>query len=167
MSCVHGKMKHKSFRSYGRRFVEFWHGYFRSTGLHIRDVPIKYYLSAADLVNLQDLCLCTCDDLIEKIFTFECSECRKCFPSEYSLREHTCKYNGKDRTVIKKDRPFECIFCDTSFQTKENLLRHTERHTGDYECKVCNQSLHQFGIKSHNQTKKHLNNVRKMKRKNK
>lgn len=156
--CVHGDKMHARFRGYGKHFVEFWHGYFRSTGRHIRDLPIKNFLSAIDLVNVRDLWSCSCDDLIEKIFAFDCPDCHKYFSTKRTLQNHRCSKKVRTKNT---DEPFECCFCEKSFSNKDKLLRHTIVHTAEHYCDVCQQSLHQYDLERHAKTKKHLNNLSK------
>lgn len=158
MNC--GSVSHSKFKSLDRYFVEFWHEYFRSTGHHVRDLPIKYFLSATDLLHLCDLTSCTCSNLIEKLYppVNKCEVCRKKFASRVLLERHM--YHHK----LKKER-FECVFCMKTFQSKLGQLRHIELHTADYRCEPCNKPCHSFDIERHNATKKHLKNVERFEQK--
>lgn len=164
MFCVHGLKAHSTFKEFGRDFVEFWHDYFQSTGLRVQNLPIKYFMSAADLVNLSDLSMCTCINLVEKLYPkpklpYLCRICRKRFPTKSTWENHKITQHKKPN--------YACVFCNKTSITKVALLRHMELHTREYECKVCNQALNLFNFERHNETGKHQNNIRRLNKKTK
>lgn len=158
-SC--GNVSHRKLKSFGRCFVEFWHEYFLSTGLQVRDLPIKQFMSATDLLSLWDLSSCTCSNLIKNLYssTLSCEYCRKKYTSRTRLNAHI--YHHK----LRKMRRFECPFCLKNFEAKVGLLRHMELHTAEYTCEPCKQALHALDIERHNKTRKHLENVKRFERK--
>lgn len=158
MTCPIGSKMHENLKNYGQDFVEFWHEYFRSTGKHVRDLPIKHFLSAMDLLNVRELWMCKCDDIIEKLYpVLTCADCDRTFSTNKCLKVHKCW------KLEQNYKSFECMLCDKSYSSKKWLQRHLERHTKEYKCEVCNQTLHQIYIGRHETTKKHLNNLKKMK----
>lgn len=156
MKCILGNNMHGRFKSFGRCFIEFWHNYFQSSGVCVRDLPIKHFLSAVDLVNLCDLSTCCCKNLPQKLFPdkkkYWCSHCQKSLPTESALKVHEAKHK------LEKPR-FECVFCMKNSGTKVALLRHMELHTKEYECKICQQPLHWKDFERHKTTNKHLKRV--------
>lgn len=143
---------HTRFKSFGRYFVEFWNEYFQSTGKCVRDLPIKHFLSAVELVNLCDLSQCCCKNLLAKLYKekqFRCQHCEKSFSTEAALRWHRSQHE------LEKPR-FDCVFCPRNFATKVAVLRHMELHTNDYTCEVCQQALHYKDYERHKKTTKHL-----------
>lgn len=163
MTCPLGSKSHGKIKNYGQEFVEFWHEYFRSTGKHVRDLPIKHFLSAMDLMNVRELWMCKCDGLIEKLYPiFFCADCDRTFSTKQYLKVHKC-WNSE-----QSPKAFECMLCNKSYSSKSWLHRHLERHTKEiHKCEVCNQLLHQFDIIRHEATKKHLKNLKKMKTRSK
>lgn len=160
MSCMHSGNLHANLKNLDRDFVEFWYEYFQSSGSHVRDLPIKYYLSAMDLVHLCDLTSCKCRNLLGILYksvTYRCKYCQKTFSSQRELMAHVSKYKSEAKR-------YECVFCVKHFEQKVALLRHMELHTKEYECKICNQALHAFDFERHLLTNKHLRNVRNAKR---
>lgn len=153
MTCPLGSIMHGKIKNCGQDFVEFWYEYFRSTGKHVRDLPIKHFLSAMDLVNVRELWMCKCDNLIEKCFKVStCTDCDQTFPTK---KVHKCLNKKLNR------KQFECMLCYKSYSSRNWLRRHLERHTKEYKCEVCNQPLHEYDIGRHETTKKHLNNLKK------
>lgn len=148
MNCVHRQHTHTKFKGWGRCFVEFWYGYFRSTGLRVRDLPVKHFMSAVELVTLSELATCTCKNLLSKLYPEKayCNICEIGFPSEAELKMHMRKHELR----------LECMFCPKDFGSKCALLRHVEIHTEEYKCKLCSTPLNAFDLVRHNNSKKHL-----------
>lgn len=162
MCCPLSKTMHSRFKHYDPCFVKFWHNYFQSTGSAVRDLPIKYFLSAAELVDLCDLSLCCCKDLLEKLWPeekFRCFHCDKKFNSNSMLRAHIKEHKSRNQNR------FECVFCSKCTVTKVALTRHMELHTREYQCNICKQPLQSYDVDRHNQTKKHLQRVKSRKEK--
>lgn len=159
MKCSLNNYKHTKFKSLGRDFVEFWNKYFQSTAIRVRELPIKYFLSAVDLVNLCELSECCCENLLEKLFPdsnrYSCNDCQKRFATKSALQLHEMKHNR----ALKKPR-FECVFCQKNLKSKFALLRHTELHTKEYKCEVCDQVLHHKDCLRHSETTKHQTRIK-------
>lgn len=156
MDC--GNFCHAKLKSHDRYFVEFWHEYFQSTGQNVRDLPIKYYMSAVDLLILCDLSACTCSNLIEKLYPqkkYPCRVCQKSFLSMSELESHMNQHK------LKTQRN-ECLFCSNCFTTKNTLLRHMELHTAENTCDACNKAFHLFDFERHLKTRKHMKNVARL-----
>lgn len=152
---------HTRFKNLDPCFVKFWHAYFQSTGLAVRDIPIKYFLSAADLVELCDLSLCCCKNLPEQLWPeekFRCFHCDKLFDSKSTLVAHMITHKPK------VPHRFECVFCLKCSMTKSALTRHMELHTREYQCEICDQTLQSYDVERHKMTKKHLKRVSTLKR---
>lgn len=152
MKCMVSKTMHNQFKRFGREFVEFWHEYFQSTGKSVRNLPIKYFLSAADLVNLCDLAPCYCDDLLEKLYPeiseHCCDHCHQVFQSKSELKVHKLEHI--------QPKKFECVFCTKFYTSKLALIRHLELHTREFHCEICDQPVNANDVERHKRTTKHF-----------
>lgn len=164
MKCQLACKKHSKFKSFGRRFIEFWHEYFQSTGISVRDLPIKCFLSAVDLVKLCDLSTCNCKNLVKTLYpdpSFVCNYCRKSFSTLTELDRHVAEMENKKSPPSNQQRKrFQCVFCTKYLLTKVSLIRHMELHTKEYECKICKKAVHLFDIDRHKTTRSHLKRVK-------
>lgn len=140
MKCELNCKKHSKFKSYGRRFIEFWHEYFQSTGISVRDLPIKGFLSAIDLVKLNDLSVCSCKNLVKTLYpdpSFICNYCQKSFSTMTELNLHLAEMKISPLPpphLHQQKKRFQCFFCTKCLVSKATLLQHMERHTKNYEC---------------------------------
>lgn len=170
MKCELDCRKHSYFKSFGRRFVEFWHGYFQSTGIPVRDLPIKNFLSAVELVKLCDLSACNCKNLVKNLFpdpSFVCTYCQNSFSTMAELNMHIAEMNKRMEMKKKKkqshkqqQKQFQCIFCTKCLVSKISLIRHMELHTKEYECTICNKAFTLSDIDRHKSSRLHLNRIK-------
>lgn len=153
MGCKLPCRKHSKFKSLDRRFVEFWHEYFQSTGIAVRDLPIKHFISAVELARLCDLSACTCKDLIKFLYplpSLVCSYCPKSFRTLAELDMHVAKIANKSQHQHQQPSHFQCIFCAKVLVTKIGLIRHMElMHTKEHEGVVCKKTIHAYDIDRH------------------
>lgn len=169
MKCKLACKKHSKFKSFGRCFIEFWHEYFQSTGISVRDLPIKYFLSAVDLVKLCDLSKCDCKDLVKNLYpdpSFECNYCQKSFSTKSELKSHVAETENKMKSKLKshqlkqQQKHFQCVFCAKFLGTKVSFIRHMELHTKEHECRICKKAMHFFDLERHKSTRGHLERVK-------
>lgn len=156
MSCALRPHFHKRFKLFGRPFLEFWREYFLSNDIRLRDLPIKYYMSAADLVRLYDLSICTCNDLVENLFgtkKYQCQHCSNEFNTSWALKQHMLMHRVKDK------HRFGCIFCHKILRHKSSLKYHLSLHTMEDVCEICDQVLPHHNMERHVKTRKHLKNM--------
>lgn len=135
-NCVCRKNWRK-FHNFNFDFLQFWHNYFRSTGHSVKSMPIKYFISARELLKLVEISKCKCDDLIERL------KPKERIPSE----------------EIAIPSKMECVFCGRAFSIEATLILHMEIHLDAHHCGACNTSYRTYDIERHRQTKKHLKNV--------
>lgn len=162
MGCRLACKKHSRFKSFGRCFIEFWHEYFQSTGLTVRELPIKYFLSAVDIVKLCDLSACTCEDLVKTLYpepSFVCNYCQKSFSTVAELDVHVAKTENKSQRQQQLEQ-FQCAFCAKNLRTKIGLIRHLELHTREYECEICKKAVTLFDVDRHKTSLGHLRRVK-------
>lgn len=168
MKCKLACKKHSKFKSFGRRFIGFWHEYFQSTGTSVRDLPIKCFLSAVDLVKLCDLSACNCKNLVKILFpdpSFVCNYCQKTFPTMIEMEMHVAEMKMKIASQSNQRRKqFQCVFCTKYLLSRATLIRHMELHTSDYECKICKKSVNSFDIDRHKTTRAHLKRAKNQSR---
>lgn len=154
--------KHSKFKSFGRRFIEFWHGYFQSTGRTVRDLPIKHFLSAVDIVKLCELSACTCKDLVDTLFpasAFICNYCQQSFATISELNVHSGNRElsqPQQQQHQQQRKQFQCVFCAAKLKSKNGLIRHMELHTREYECQICKKPIHAYDVDRHNTSRDHL-----------
>lgn len=172
MKCELACRKHPKFKTFGRHFVEFWHDYFLSTGISVRDLPIKSFLSAVDLVKLCDLSACSCKNLVKNLFpdpSFACKYCQNSFSTMTELNMHIAEMNKihmemkekkKKQTQQQQQKQFQCIFCTKCLLTKVSLIRHMELHTKEFECKICGKAFNFSDIDRHKISRLHLERVK-------
>lgn len=167
MKCDLACKKHRRLKSFGRRFVEFWHDYFQSTGISVRDLPIKSFISSVELVKLCELSACNCKDLVKNLFpdpSFVCKYCQNSFPTLTELNMHAAEMKKKAERQKKKQqshqqqptKEYQCIFCSKYLLSKISLIRHMELHTREYECDVCKKAFNQLDIDRHYTSRGHL-----------
>lgn len=172
MKCNLACRKHPKFKSFGRRFVEFWHDYFQATGISVRDLPIKSFLSAVDLVKLCELSACNCKHLVKNLFpdpTFACKYCQNSFSTLTEFNMHVAEMKKRAELQKKKEsnqkqrqqqqKQFQCIFCSKYLLTKVSLIRHMELHTKEYKCEICKKAFTLADIDRHKTSRTHLNQV--------
>lgn len=151
MSCELGKWKHLRFKKMDRCFIQFWYEYFQSSKNGVRDLPIRFFLSAPELVDLCELSMCRCKNLVEKLFPgekFVCKYCKESFSSLAKLENH----NKQHKLEMNN---FDCVFCTKSYPSRYTLIRHIELHTKEYECEVCGKAFHMYDLERHLKTRKH------------
>lgn len=146
-----GDSLHLQIKKVDHKFVQFWYKYFQSTGKQVRDLPIKYFMSALDLVHLCNLKTCTCANLLEQLYG-DAKYYENCYKA-IQLEAHALK---NEHTIKQR---FDCVFCMKNFSQKTNFIRHMQLHTEEYKCIICNQVLNDFGFERHFQTVNHLKNV--------
>lgn len=127
----------RRFKLFDFKFLQFWHNYFRSTGQSVKSMPIKYFISARELVKLIEISKCKCDDLIER------------------LQPEGKRYAPKELEIPSK---MECVFCGKNYLNESTLVLHMEIHLG-HHCIACNKTYRSFDMERHFQTRKHLKNV--------
>lgn len=169
MKCELACRKHSKFKSFGRRFVEFWHDYFLSTGLSVRDLPIKKFLSAVDLVKLCDLSECSCKNLVKNLFpdpSFACTYCQNSFSTMTELNMHVAEMKQRMEQQKKQSqqqqKQFQCVFCSKKLISKNALVRHIELHTKEFECKICNRAFTMPDVERHKVSQLHLKRVEEL-----
>ncbi|KAM6977956.1 histone-lysine N-methyltransferase PRDM16 [Aplochiton taeniatus] len=67
---------------------------------------------------------------------YECKDCEKIFPNEYSLGQHMI--------VHTEEREYKCDQCPKAFNWKSNLIRHQMSHDSGkrFECENCDKVQH-------------------------
>lgn len=123
-------------------FVKFWHPYFCLTDKTIRELAIKEFFSAEDLIKLIELGCCKCDDLIDRL----------------------CKLHEiekKEKVITMEKFRYSCLFCDKQIKAKNRFKVHLQSHTREWFCEPCNQVIRRCDIDRHNKTRKHLENSAK------
>ena len=73
------------------------------------------------------------DPVLQNRQSHQCTECRRCFVSDYCLVRHMISHTG--------ERPFGCSFegCSRTFNRRDVSLRHYYTHfrKNDYKCPCC------------------------------
>ena len=71
----------------------------------------------------------------------QCETCAKSFPTNFKLRRHQKTGAGCDRILKQQIGSIKCTHCDYRTTSKDNLEDHLVKHSGKFQCPVCN---HQF-----------------------
>ena len=71
----------------------------------------------------------------------QCETCAKSFPTNFKLRRHQKSGAGCDRILKQQIGSIKCTHCDYRTTSKDNLEDHLVKHSGKFQCPVCN---HQF-----------------------
>lgn len=172
MKCDLACRKHRRLKLFGRRFVEFWHDYFLSTGISVRDLPIKSFISSVELVKLCELSACNCKNLVKSLFpdpTFDCKKCPNSFSTLTELNMHVAETKMTETEKQKKKqshqqqqqqmKQHQCLFCSKYLVSKVSLIRHMELHTKEYECKICKKAFNMTDIDRHKTSRAHMKRV--------
>lgn len=171
MNCDLACQKHRRLKSFGRRFVEFWHDYFQSTGNSVRDLPIKSFISSVELVKLCELSACNCKNLVKNLFpepTFVCKHCQNSFSTVTELNTHVAEMKKKaekqqqkkkKQSLQQPTKQHQCIFCPKYLLSKISLIRHMELHTREYECEICQKAMNLNDVDRHKASRGHLKRV--------